>query len=205
MWDGREPSPITSGLTAALNHLGTDAAVAHFQLINLPTQAQLDDMTSFQEGLYTAQESDTVIGPLTSNGATEAAENLTSVPFFYGVNQVPRPTFNLNVFTFFSAWSSLAGTDPVSLAEESVVRGETLFNTKQMKVGPNPRNLSHCAGCHNDPSVGNNSNNPILMTHQGSDAPNDPLLQTISCLPEFSIGCPGENQPKTLRLIPVRC
>jgi cytochrome c553 len=202
MWDGREPSPITEGLTASLDQQAIDATTGHAQAIAPPTQAQIDDMVNFELGLFTAQRTDLNAGTLNAGGAGESPESMPTLPFAYGQNQVPGATFSLNVFTFYTAWSTLTGTDPISVARESIARGETLFDTKQFKVGPNPNNVSHCVGCHNDPNIGNNSNNPVLMTHTGTDAPFDPVLNTGSYLPEFSVTCPGKNQQPTFTTDP---
>ncbi|HZP46126.1 MAG TPA: hypothetical protein VFB15_10790 [Candidatus Binataceae bacterium] len=203
-WDGRVPSPQTIGLTAALNQVDIHATETHEQT-GQPTAAQLADMAAFQEGLYSTQETDAIAGSLTANGATESAQNLANITapaFYYGINQPLTPGFNVNAMTFFNAWSSLTGTDPVSLQEESIARGEGLFNDLRFRVGPNPKNISGCTGCHNDPNVGDASDVPVLMTQVANDAPNDPTLETGNYLPEFSIACPGKNQPVTLTTDP---
>src|SRR5581483_9139929 len=171
MWDGREPNPITFGLTAALEQQASDAVTEHEQAASPPTSAQLSAIASFEEGLYTTQTSDNNAGSLDGNGATESPQELASQPFSYGLNSTNRPGFNENVFTFFSAWSSLTGTDPVSEAEESIARGETDFNTIVFNDGATKVT---CSNCHNDPNVGNNSNNPAKIIHYGTDFAFDP-------------------------------
>ena len=206
MWDAREPSPITAGLTAGLDQLGSDATVVHAQATSRPTAAQLADMTSFQTGLFTAQMTDNNAGSLTDDGATETPENMPSDPFFYGINNsgFESKDFNENVMTFFDPWTTLTGTDPVSLARESIARGETIFNTTTF----NGLGFSTCSGCHNDPSIGNNSNAPGLgknivtpsfLTHTGTDAPSNKVLNPGSYLPIFNFTCnkTGKVTPTT--------
>lgn len=199
-WDGREPSPSAKGgLTSALTKQASDATVVHAQATTKPTAAQLAAIESFEAGLYTSQETDNNAGALNSNGATEAAESLPSVPFFFGVNQVTGtgggtlPTFNSDVFTFFNPWSGLTGTDPVSLAQESIARGQNIFNNFQFQAGPSSKDVSTCSSCHNDPSIGNNSQSPVLMAHTGSDSPSDPVLSSGTYLPTFTLTCNGQT------------
>ena len=195
MWDGREPSPITAGLTAGLNQLGSDATVTHAQATAPPTAAQLADMTSFQTGLFTAQMTDNNAGSLTDGGATETPENLPSLPFFFGINSsgVNAKNFNPDVFTFFDPWTSLTGTDSVSLARESIARGESIFNTRTVKI----LGFTTCSGCHNDPGIGNNStlpggvnnSNPAFLAHTGTDDPRNKTLKVGAFLPTFAFTC----------------
>jgi cytochrome c peroxidase len=196
MWDGREPSPITVGLTAGLEQLGSDATVTHAQATSPPTSSQLSDMTSFQTGLFTAQMTDNNAGALTDDGATETPENMPSYPYFFGINSSGvnhTSTFNPDVFTFFEPWASLTGTDSVSLARESIARGETIFNTRAVKI----EGFTTCSGCHNDPLIGNNSTlpgsnlntNPSFLAHTGTDNPKNKTLQVGTFLPTFTFTC----------------
>jgi len=199
MWDGRQPSPATRGLTAGINGVATNAVRVHEQGTKNPTSAQLSQISTFLAGLYTSQETDNNAGALNGNGATESAETMPSTPFSFGENEVSStgtggfPNFNSNVFTFFSAWSSLTGTDPVSLAQESIARGENIFNNTTFRAGPSPKDVSTCSACHNAFNVGTNSDNPVLFAHQGSDSPNDPTLQPGSYLPTFIVTCNGKT------------
>src|SRR6185312_14299912 len=80
--------------------------------------------------------------------------------------------------------------DPVSLARESIQRGEVVFNTVLFNVGaPNGKKAS-CSFCHNDPNVGNNSNSgPNMITRIGTDNPSNPILNPGKYLPTFFITC----------------
>jgi hypothetical protein len=82
------------------------------------------------------------------------------------------------VFTVFKAWEGLTTTDPVSLAEASIGRGEKLFNTLPMTItlvgGINDttdtRNNTRttvtgtCGTCHNTTNVGSSSTGSLFNT-----------------------------------------
>jgi hypothetical protein len=194
MWDGREPSPITDGLTAALNKQAADATVGHAQATTRPTQAQQNDMSSFESGLFTSQMTDNSAGALDGNGATESPQGMASLPFFFGDNAsdfrgLKTPGFTTNVFTFFDAWLSLTGTDPVSLAQESIARGQNIFNNRIFNFNPTGPPLATCSLCHNAPNLGNNSDNPAERQKNSSDIPNQAILNTGSYLPIFAFTC----------------
>src|SRR5262249_26827096 len=53
MWDGRENTG--QGLAADLKRQARDATLGHAQAANSPTDAQLDEIVSFQLGIFTAQ------------------------------------------------------------------------------------------------------------------------------------------------------
>ncbi len=198
MWDGREPSPITAGLTAALNAQATDAVLTHSQGTTAPTSQQLADIVKFETGVFTTQTIDNNASILNALGANESPQYIASLKFQYGENNNKSANFNTNVFTLYSAWSTLTGTDPVSLARESVYRGETIFNTRTFSVGAISGKKVACSFCHNDPQNGNNSNNkPNMLTRIGTDNPADSILQSGQYLPTFAFTCNDGTQTLT--------
>ena len=141
MWDGREP-----GLAAQANSATRGHAMSTLDI----SAEQADQIASFELGLFMAQGHDTLAGDLTADGATGGAMALMSQPFWEGVNDTSGqdPTgapFTSDVFTLFTSWRTLPGTDPQSVARRAIANGERLFNS----VG--------CAQCHNTPNVGSRS------------------------------------------------
>ena len=204
MWDGREPSPALTGgsLSASLTHQAIDATLGHAQATSTPTATQLSQIVTFESGLYTAQMTDNNAGSLNANGATENPEDLPSLDFFFGINNSsdnpnnPLPPFDPNVLTFFGAWINLTGTDPVSLAQESIARGEDIFNNRTFTGNGNNAGFTTCSGCHNNPSIGNNTNNsvetpnPGFFVETGVDSTTAAInALNISYLPVFAVTC----------------
>jgi cytochrome c peroxidase len=203
MWDGREPSPaLPGGLTAALSHQAIDATLGHAQATSTPTAEEVSQIVTFESGLYTAQMTDNNAGSLDANGATENPEDLPSLDFFFGINNSsdnpnnPLPPFDPNVFTFFDAWINLTGTDPVSLAQESIARGEDIFNNRTFTGNGSNAGFTTCSGCHNNPSIGNNTNNsvntpnPGFFVETGVDSPTVTVnALNVSYLPVFAVTC----------------
>src|SRR5580658_3629228 len=113
MWDTREtPAPLDTQATLSAN-LNTDmsaqaanAVAVHEQGTAALTQAQLAALAAFEEGLFTAEATDTEAGSLTGNGATGGAAALATQNYYPGVNdafgQDPQgKPFNATVFTLF--------------------------------------------------------------------------------------------------------
>jgi cytochrome c peroxidase len=203
MWDGREPSPVLAGgLSAALTKQAIDATLGHAQATSTPTADEVAQIVTFESGLYTAQLTDNNAGFLSAGGATETPENLPLVDFFFGVNnsinnlQNAKPQFDPDVFTLFDAWTNVTGTDPVSLAQESIARGEDIFNNRTFLGNGAAAFFTTCSGCHNDPSIGNNTDdvtgsNPGLEVGIGVDSPTITVnpLNVGSYLPVFNFTC----------------
>jgi alpha-tubulin suppressor-like RCC1 family protein len=178
MWDGRETHQAMTttntiaqnlaALTFDLSQQSVDATTGHAQASVTPTTAQQSDMVSFELALATAQGTDNAAGSLTALGATGGSQNLaTQVQgFTIGENDFSSPGFNPIVFTLFQPWETLNLTDTVSLARESIGRGEVLFNTRQFQMtGVNglndvlnqPTIVGTCSTCHNTFNVGSRS------------------------------------------------
>jgi hypothetical protein len=194
MWDGREPSPIKTGMTAALNKQAVDATLGHAQATSTPTAAQQSDISSFESGLFTSQMTDNNAGVLDGGGATESPQGMATLPFAFGQNAsdfrgLKTPGFSQLVFTFFDAWASLTGTDPISLAQESIARGQNIFNNRTFNFNPTGPPLSTCSLCHNAINLGNNSDNPAERQKTSSDVPNQAILNPGNYLPTFAFQC----------------
>jgi cytochrome c peroxidase len=189
MWDGREPS---------LQSQVVDAALIHFQAETPPTPAQVDQIVTFETGLFSAQYSGAETGPLTELGARGGPRALAEQPFRIGVNDPlgGDPTgapFDPDAMTLYSAWES---QKPATVeARAAVTRGERLFNEKPITItgvaGLNDKPglatvRGSCATCHDTPNVGNHS--VPLALNIGVVAPSAAGLDTTG-LPVFTIRC----------------
>jgi alpha-tubulin suppressor-like RCC1 family protein len=176
MWDGRETvdqllatntgAQNLTALTADLSHQSVDATTGHAQASITPTAAQQADMVNFELALFTAQGTDSAAGQLNALGATGGSVPLSTQPFTIGENDFGSQGFSSNVFTVFAPWETLTGTDSVSLARESIGRGEIIFNTRPFTItgvsGLNdvlnqPTITGTCSTCHSAPNVGNHA------------------------------------------------
>jgi cytochrome c peroxidase len=181
MWDGRESSTQTgtqkiayatnpADLLADLAHQAIDATTGHAQAAISPTVAQVQDIVNFETSLRTAQAIDFAAGALDVNGASGGPAALAFQQFFIGINDSFPQSFGFNpsgaafspaIFTLFGAWQ----TSPLA-SRASIARGETLFNTKPIRIsgvaGLNdtlgaPALTGTCGTCHDSPNVGNHS------------------------------------------------
>lgn len=175
MWDGRESAPGRS-LNAALIQQASNAVTSHSAVPSSPAVALLQAVVNFELGQFAAQSSNNTADALAAAGATGGPRNLAKQNFTPGANEPftanggggPPPAA---VFNLYSAWQSLTGTDPTSLARAAIARGEPIFNTRSMLLrgvaglnerrGPDqlPRTTIQgtCGTCHNTPNVGNDS------------------------------------------------
>ena len=141
MWDTRETiSPLTtastfaSNLSANLNHQLLDAISGHAQGTVTPTAAAQSAILTLEQGLFTAQASDTAAGSLSSSGATGGATALAGVNYYPGINDAfggdPQgKLFNPNVFTLFNAWNNSSNAQQASIA-----RGQGVFNNAPFQI-----------------------------------------------------------------------
>ena len=116
MWDGRftgaplnTAATLSANLEADLNAQATNAIATHELGSATPTAAQLSELIAFEEGLFTAEATDTQAGSLTGGGATGGAAALAAQSYYPGINdtfgQDPKgAAFNKVVFTLFAAW-----------------------------------------------------------------------------------------------------
>ena len=183
MWDGRNSTapktvPITKpgDLLFDLKQQASGATTGHAQAATKPTDQQLQEIVDFEMALSTAQAIDAGAGTL-SRGATGGPETLSTQEFFLGINDPlglnPKGTpFTPEVFTLFNErWAQTADTSRQAGRRASILRGQTLFNSKpinivgvgglndvaevQMKVGSVLPGT--CGTCHDAPNVGHHS------------------------------------------------
>jgi cytochrome c peroxidase len=176
LWDARETpsglgtgSNFTANLDAAIMQTNRDAIALFEGGTTAPTAAQITDILTFEQGLYTAQATDTAAGSLSANGATGGPSNFAAVMFYPGINDIlgGDPTgkkFNGNVFDLYNAWAGSSNAQ-----QASINRGQTIFNTAPMKVsnvrgvndssafGNTPVVTFTCSVCHDTPDVGSHS------------------------------------------------
>jgi cytochrome c peroxidase len=205
MWDGRETvfgSVLgkSINLTQSLSNQATDATFGHAQATTAPTPQQLTQIVAFETALFTAQISDNAAGSLTVKGATGGPVNLSTQPFYIGINDSlgGDPTgaaFNPVAFTTYSNWANLTGANATA-ARQSVARGEALFNTYPIAItdvgglndalGQTTINGT-CTTCHDTPNVGNHSFSVPLNI--GTTAYPAVAALDISGLPVYEIEC----------------
>jgi cytochrome c peroxidase len=191
MWDGRE-SPAASPLNAQatlqknlmidLTQQAKDAVAIHAQGAVVPTQAQIDDILSFELGLTTAQIYDRSAGVLDRDGALGGAKNLAAENYYPSINDVLGADMNHIPFdessmTMFAAWEE--GGDPSRdfgrdayerrAARSDIAAGEVLFNTAPVTItavrglndnaalGSPASFQGTCTTCHDSPNVGDHS------------------------------------------------
>jgi hypothetical protein len=187
MWDGRENTG--KGLAADLKSQARDATLGHAQAAASPTDAQLDEIVSFQMGIFTAQIFDNKTKFLTGDNAKRGPIALSSQEFFIGINDPlglnPKGTpVTSQVFDLYRPWLNAGhrhdrdfGT-PVSNAAE-------LFKTVNiLNVETIP---GFCGTCHDSPNIGHHSVKAPLdigVPDAGEKAP--PVLD-IAGLPVFTI------------------
>jgi hypothetical protein len=186
MFDGRDTiMPLTSGTTflanleADLKQQALEATKGHAQATSPPTDAQLNEIVSFELNLSTAQIADRRAGILYKKGALGGPVALTNQPYYPGVNDTlgADPTgakFNPSAMTLFSAWDSanISGhseEDDGAEMRNRIAAGEKLFNTAVAMItdvrglNDNPALGSPalikgtCTTCHDTPNVGNHS------------------------------------------------
>jgi hypothetical protein len=202
MWDGRESTPPstqkitypnTGQLLADLGHQAVDATTGHAQGAP-PTQAQIQDIVSFETALRTAQAIDNRAGFLNGGRATGGPVALASQEFFIGINDsFPasfgfNPTgapFNPKIFNLFDAWKNSRST-----ARASIARGQAIFNSKPIAIsgvagindvtGMPASFTGTCGTCHDSPNIG----------HHSVSAP-------------LNIGVADVNSPLNVRYLPV--
>jgi hypothetical protein len=125
MWDGREPDLFHQAVDATLGHAeGKNAPPAPLQKQIVSLEGCTTAMTSAAcsgipagEGMVTAQDTDNSAGDLTANGATGGPLTLADAidDFYLHINDPfagGGQSFNPVIFTRYSAWASLTGTDP---------------------------------------------------------------------------------------------
>lgn len=211
MWDGRE---TVSGnipgksinLPQSLTNQAKDATLGHAQATQAPSPTQLAQIVALESAMSTTQIIDNNAGLLTDQGAFGGAVNLSSQPFYIGINDSlgGDPTgqqFNPNVFTIYDNWASLMGNDRRTLSRQAVARGQALFNTFPIQItgvgglndalGQQVINGT-CTTCHDAPNVGDHSFSvplAIVTTAYPATSPLD-----VAGLPVYTVQCISTGQ-----------
>jgi hypothetical protein len=151
------------------------ATTGHAQAAQPLTDEQREAIVVFETGLFTAQVFDDAAGDLTARHARGGPIQLSQHDFYFGINDVVSgdyrtgALFNSNVFTLYDAWNTINGggaDGSRAEARRTVARGETLFNTKPIRItgvkGLNddlnvPVLQGTCTTCHDAPSAGDHS------------------------------------------------
>jgi len=184
MWDGREPD---------LRSQARNATLVHAQANHPPTDSELRQIVSLETSLLTAQSADNVAGNLGSQGARGGPVFLSMQRFYPGINSGAE--FTPNGFTLYPKWASASG--PNAAAQQSIARGEMLFNNRPMiisvvpgfnDVQGNSQAVGTCTTCHNAPNVGGNS--LFAMMNIGTGSPK-------ADLPSYLILCNDSAQVTT--------
>jgi hypothetical protein len=174
MWDTRETLLALTTATTLDSCLGTDltqqmddAVSTHEQGTTTPTTAEITAALTFEQGLFTAQATDTAAGSLSVNGATGGPTNLAAQNYYPGINDSlgGDPTgakFNPASMTLYTAWAGSANA-----AQASIARGENIFNTAPLTItnvsglngqpGAPATIKASCSFCHDAPNLGHRS------------------------------------------------
>ena len=174
MWDTRETLLALTTATTLDSCLGTDltqqmddAVSTHEQGTTTPTTAEITAALTFEQGLFTAQATDTAAGSLSVNGATGGPTNLAAQNYYPGINDSlgGAPTgakFNPASMTLYTAWAGSANA-----AQASIARGENIFNTAPLTItnvsglngqpGAPATIKASCSFCHDAPNLGHRS------------------------------------------------
>ena len=114
---------------------------------------------TLETSLFTAQSVDNQAGDLTAQGANGGPVFLSTQPFSPGINT--GAAFTPNAFTLYTNWANASGSN--AAAQQSVSRGEVLFNTLPMMISVvagfndvrgQPMVAGTCTTCHNTPERG---------------------------------------------------
>ena len=219
MWDGRETfkDPAsqdcilgTSNCFASMHFDLADqsnaATTGHAEAAQPLTSAQREAIVAFEMTLFTAQVFDLDAGWLAARQALGGPRYLSQQGFYFGINDVVSgdyrtgALFDRTVFRLYDAWNTLdrSGVHTgVAEARRAVARGETLFNSKPIRItgvkGLNddlsvPTLQGTCTTCHDTPHAGNHSIPAPLdigLTDASRRGPDLPLYTLRHTLPPF--------------------
>jgi len=173
MWDGRETIPGQS-IAEDLAGQAKTAILNHAQAALTPTDSEIQQIVSFETGLFTAQARDAAAGSLHADNATGGPRSLSQQLFFLGINDPlgGNPSgiaFDPRAFTLFDSWMKSKDSDHDALADAraAIARGQELFNTRPIVItgvaglNDNPAVGASfsgtCTTCHDTPNSGNHS------------------------------------------------
>jgi cytochrome c peroxidase len=199
MWDTRETtSPLSTlatfpaNLTADLNQQALDAITEHEQGLSTPSAANINSILAFEQGLFTAQITDSLAGSLSSNGATGGPAALASTNYYPGINDSlgNDPTgakFDAASMTLYTTWHNSANAQ-----QASIERGEQLFGAGIMvltDVNGINGTVQHgsCSFCHDTPNIGNRSVAGALDTGTAHNAAAETDSNVIAGLAQLSV------------------
>jgi hypothetical protein len=135
MWDGREPT---------LQSQAIDATLGHAQALTAPTDAQVAQMVSFENGIFSAQTFMAGGGWLQLNGGLGGPLNLSTFPAGNGVS-LTTVTDGVPM-DLYSAYSTNGNA-----MRASILRGQHIFDTRTF-VATNVAGFNDAVG--NDPTQG---------------------------------------------------
>lgn len=197
MWDGRELDS-SGDVRKALRAQIVEAVLGHMQAPTPPSSSMVDTILDFETHLFTTQVEDNEAGRLDEPPILAGPEGLlrggmgslqqpgTGAPSQtvrreHSRGDAPR---SFDVFAYFQPWRNIGRISPTPQLQrqESIARGEKLFNTRAFIISDVPGftdrplrqnrarrgTLSRgsqrgtCATCHNLPALGSNSA-PLLM------------------------------------------
>ena len=197
MWDGRE-LPASGDVRQALRSQIVDAVLGHMQAPTPPSRTVVDQILDFETHLFTTQVEDNEAGRLDEPPIFAGPESLLRSRTVSLRQRPPRAPHRLggratsparapnplDVFAYFRPWRDASRLSPAPdhVRQESIARGEKLFNTRTFTISnvpgftdrpgqpPQPKGsalrngaqLGTCASCHNLTNVGSNSA-PLLM------------------------------------------
>jgi hypothetical protein len=148
---------------------------------------------TLETSLFTAQSVDNQAGDLTTQGANGGPVFLSTQPFSAGINT--GAAFTPNAFTLYTNWANASGAN--AAAQQSVARGEVLFNTFPMTIssvaGFNDVQgqtviAGTCTTCHSTPNAGGDSLPDMMNIGTSSPSPT---------LPSYLIQCNDGSQVVT--------
>jgi cytochrome c peroxidase len=164
MWDGREPN---------LKSQARNATLVHTQPKHPPSEKDLQQIVDLESALFTAQSEDNLAGSLTAKGARGGPIFLALQPFYPGINSGTH--FDPNAFKLYPKWANVTG--PNATWQQSIARGEMLFNNRPMRITSVPgfndvqgqtEVIGTCTTCHNTPNVGSDSQFALMNIGTGS-------------------------------------
>jgi hypothetical protein len=165
MWDGREPT---------LQSQATDATLGHAQALAAPTDAQVAQMVSFENGIFAAQTFISGGGWLQGYSGKGGPDFLSTAALGLGFPAAPTDG---NPIDLYSAYVTTGNA-----TRASIVRGQHIFNTRTFSV-------SNVAGFNNALGIGQGVSTTCATCHNQHDSGADGLSKS-----QHDIGVGGASQ-----------
>lgn len=188
MWDGRKSLHAmatgqnftnTAVLVSSLLSQANDGVLKHSQGAGPISGTQTHaDILAFEQNLYSAQLKLNGLNLEESNGGPRFIAEELAPKFFVGQNDSLSGNHNNVVFNLYKQWEPGNHKDKhLTELQESIGRGEQIFNTKSFVISnvpglnsavndplynpkdpfPNKSIIGTCGTCHNTPNIGNHS------------------------------------------------